>query len=78
LSDKQISVLFSRSVDGNDLPVVDDDLPASSLFFSISGSTYRRRIFPSSNATSDRFRVCVTVPVLEKLHEVNNFFFLIQ
>ncbi len=52
----------------------DNDLPASSLFFSISGSTYRRRINSTSTTNSDRFRVCVTVPILEHLHDVNRKF----
>jgi hypothetical protein len=63
-------------VDSNDLPIFDDDIPASSLFFSVSGSTYRRRINSSSNISSDRFHVCVTVPILEHLHEVNRISFL--
>ncbi len=62
-------------MDSNDLPMFDDDSPASSLFFSVSGSTYRRRINTSSNIYSDRFRACVTVPILEHLHEVKKFFF---
>ena len=52
----------------------DDDIPMSNLFFSISGSTYRRRISHLSNITSTRFRVCVTVPILEHLHEVSLVF----
>jgi hypothetical protein len=55
----------------------DDDLPASTLFFSVSGSTYRRRQNPSSITNSDRFHICATVPILEHLHEVNQFFYLI-
>ncbi|CAF0765748.1 unnamed protein product [Adineta ricciae] len=57
------------SVDTTDLPMFDDDIPMSNLFFSVSGSTYRRRISHLSNITSTRFRVCVTVPILEHLHE---------
>ncbi len=54
----------------------DDDIPASALFFSISGSTYRRRINSLPTTNSDRFRICITVPILEHLHEVNsNLFF---
>lgn len=55
----------------------DDDLSASALFFSVSGSTYRRRINSSLNLNSDRFRVSVTVPLLEHLHEVNHIISLI-
>jgi hypothetical protein len=54
-----------------DIAMFNDELSASSLFFSISGSTYRRRITSTAATNSDRFRVCVTVPILEHLHEVN-------
>ncbi|CAF3028596.1 unnamed protein product [Rotaria sp. Silwood2] len=57
------------SVDSNDLPMFDDDFPANYLFFSVSGSTYRRQMNSSSYINSDRFRVCLTVPILEYLHE---------
>ncbi|CAF4335229.1 unnamed protein product, partial [Rotaria sordida] len=57
------------SVDSNDLPTFDDDIPANCLFFSVSGSTYRRQINSSTYMNSDRFRVCLTVPILEHLHE---------
>ena len=45
----------------------------NTVFFSTSGSTYRyRRIsLPSLNTGSTRFRVCMTVSILEHLHEVN-------
>lgn len=56
----------------------DDDLSASALFFSISGSTYRRRRNSSLNMNSDRFHVCVTVSILEHLHEVNISFIKIR
>lgn len=48
----------------------DNDIPAQTLFFSVSGSTYRRQINSSSYVYSNRFRVCLTVPLLEYLHEV--------
>ncbi len=51
----------------------DDDLSANDLFFSVSGSTYRYRINPSSITNSERFHVCVTVSILEHFHEVNSF-----
>lgn len=43
-----------------------NELPASRMFFSTSASTYRS----SSTMSSGRLRLCVTVPVLEHLHEV--------
>ena len=58
-------------MDSSDLPMFDDDIPPSSLFFSVSGSTYHRRIISSSHINSNRFHLCVTVPILEHLHEVN-------
>ena len=62
----------SRSVETSDLSsFFDEDLPVHSLFFSVSGSTYRPRPNATTNtSTSARFRVCLTVPVLEHLHEV--------
>ncbi|CAF3557038.1 unnamed protein product [Rotaria sp. Silwood1] len=57
------------SVESNDLPLLDDDIPANSLFFSVSGSTYRRQINSSTYMNSNRFHVCLTVPILENLHE---------
>jgi hypothetical protein len=57
------------SVETADLSMFDDDLSASSVFFSVSGSTYRRRVNSPSTTNSDRFRLCVTVPILEHLHE---------
>lgn len=52
----------------------DDDIPANALFFSITGSTYRRQINSLSYVNSERFRVCLTVPILEYLHEVKTNF----
>jgi len=66
---------YSSSVDSNDLSMFDDDRSANAIFFSVSGSTYRHRINQSSMTNSERFRVCVTVPILEHFHEVNSFFF---
>ncbi|CAF4139791.1 unnamed protein product [Rotaria sp. Silwood2] len=42
-----------------------------SLFFSVSGSSYhhRRKSSSLSNLTSRRFRICVTVPIIEHIHE---------
>ncbi|CAF5092636.1 unnamed protein product, partial [Rotaria magnacalcarata] len=57
------------SVDSNDLPIFDNDIPVHSLFFSVTGSTYRRQINASSYMYSERFRVCLTVPILEYLNE---------
>lgn len=66
-------LINSSSFESADLPVLDDDIPMHSLLFSVCGSTYRRRINPSTNnTTSDRFRLCVTVPILEHLHDVNS------
>jgi hypothetical protein len=73
LNEKSFFLIFFSSVDSNDLPTFDDDIPASALFFSVSGSTYRRRRNSSSPTDSHRFCVCVTVPILEHLHEVNHF-----
>ena len=50
----------------------DEDIPADALFFSVSGSTYHRRVPASTNTHSNRFRVCATVPILEHLHEVKS------
>ncbi|CAF4667555.1 unnamed protein product [Rotaria socialis] len=57
------------SVDSNDLPMFDNDIPVHSLFFSVTGSTYRRQINAPSYMYSERFRVCLTVPILEYLNE---------
>jgi hypothetical protein len=56
-----------RPIENNDSFASGDDLPIYSLFFSVSGSTYRRIFAPSSN----HFRICITASVLEHLHEVN-------
>jgi hypothetical protein len=69
---------FCSSVETADLSMFDDDLSASSVFFSVSGSTYRHRVNSPSTTNSDRFRVCVTVPILEHLHEVNQKSFSIH
>ena len=69
----------SSSFESADLPVLDEDIPIHSLLFSVCGSTYRRRINPSSsNTTSERFRLCVTVPILEHLHDVNPILLFIE
>ena len=66
------STMHSSSVESRDLPVFDDGLPASSTFFSVSGSTYRRPPLSSNTPnSSNRYRLCLTVSVLEHLHEVS-------
>ncbi|CAF0823433.1 unnamed protein product [Adineta ricciae] len=58
------------SMDSIDQHSVDENLPISSIFFSISGSTYRHRQMSSgSYVTNNRFRICLPAPVLEHLHE---------
>lgn len=70
--------LFS-SIETVDLPFSDEDLPLDSLFFSVSGSSYHRRILNSSFTYSDRFRLCATTTFLEQIHEVKvTFSFEIQ
>jgi hypothetical protein len=77
-----IQTFVFRLSESGDLSIVGDDLSASSIFFCVSGSTYRRRrtSSSSSNINSGRFRVCITAPILEHLHEVNSllFFYLIK
>lgn len=51
--------------------MLDDEVPINSLLFSVCGSTYRRRVNTSTSVNFDRFRLCVTVPILEHLHEVH-------
>ncbi|CAF1029135.1 unnamed protein product [Rotaria sordida] len=60
-----------KSIECNDSYAWKDDLPMNSLFFCVSGSTYRhyQMSSSSSNVISGRFHVCVTVPVLEHIHE---------
>ncbi|CAF3354648.1 unnamed protein product [Rotaria socialis] len=55
--------------ENSELYIWKDDLPIDTLFFSVSGSTYLNRQIALSNVTSTRFRVCLTVPVLEHIHE---------
>ncbi|CAF2105312.1 unnamed protein product [Rotaria magnacalcarata] len=55
--------------ENSELYIWKDDLPVDTLFFSVSGSTYLHRQIALSNVTSTRFRVCLTVPVLEHIHE---------
>ncbi|UJR22456.1 hypothetical protein I4U23_025514 [Adineta vaga] len=61
------------SIDSIDQHISDDKLPIDSVFFSISGSTYRYRQASSSSVASyvadNRFRICLPAPVLEHLHE---------
>ncbi len=68
-----MKILWLRSFDNNDQLISGNNLPINSFFFSVTGSTYghRRLSTSSSNMTSDRFRNCITAPVLEHLHEVN-------
>lgn len=74
--------IIFRSVESNDLAVFDDDLPVHKIFFSVSGSTYRHRTVPTMSIMSNnRFRLCLTAPFLEKLHEVsrtNSIVFLFE
>lgn len=68
---------FWSSMDSIDQHNADDNLPISSIFFAISGSTYRHRQTSSvSYVTNDRFRICLPAPILEHLHEVNFAFTL--
>ncbi|CAF0893475.1 unnamed protein product [Adineta steineri] len=57
------------STESSDQHISEDNLPITSLFFSISGSTYRRHRRSSSETISNRFRICLTAPVLDHLHE---------
>jgi len=69
----KLEFISLRSIENNDQLKFENDLPINSLFFSITGSTYRRQ---QMNINSDRFHVCITTPVLEHLHEVNLISFL--
>ena len=46
----------------------EENLPISTLFFSISGSTYYRQ----GNINSNRFRLSMTPVIFEQFHEVNS------
>jgi hypothetical protein len=67
----QFEILLYSS---NDHFIIGDDLPIHTVFFSISGSTYHH---PLDTSTS-RFRISITPPVLEHLHEVNSIRFLLN
>ena len=50
-----------------------DDLPATDVYFSVFGSTSRRRAMPGSSGDDcNRNRICVTVPALQHFHEVRS------
>lgn len=56
----------NQSSKSNDSFSADEHLPISTLFFSISGSTYHRQ----SDINSNRFRLSMTPTIFEQFHEV--------
>jgi hypothetical protein len=71
LSDRGFLILFARSIPSYDVLMLGDDLPATDIYFSVFGSTYRRRAMPGSSGDDcNRNRICVTVPALQHFHEV--------
>ena len=66
-----LPTLLARSINSYDVLTFADELPATDIYFSVFGSTYRRRAMPGlSGDDCNRNRICVTGPALQHFHEV--------